>query len=127
MILEVGKVIYSLLANDEKVTNLVHKKIYPLIADSDTTFPFIIYKRNSISILTSKDRLINKEEATIEIAIASDKYNESVNVATAVIKALHNKKGDISNINVKKIELLQADEDYIDDTFIQKLFFKIEI
>lgn len=71
MILEVGKVIYSLLTNDKELNKLINKKVYPLIADADTTFPFIVYKRTSVDPTTSKDVYITKESATIEIVIAT--------------------------------------------------------
>lgn len=127
MILQVGKVIYSLLTGNAEITKLVGKKIYPLIADFSTTFPFIVYKRDSIDEATSKDRLINKQGATVTVVVASDKYNNSIEVAQTVIDALRNKRGLIAGINVKDISLLGADEDYIDDTYIQRLSFKIEI
>ena len=45
MSLQVGKAIYNLLSNDANVTGRVQNKIYPLIADTGTTFPFIVYRR----------------------------------------------------------------------------------
>ena len=44
MSLQVGKAIYNLLSNDANVTGRVQNKIYPLIADTGTTFPFIVYR-----------------------------------------------------------------------------------
>lgn len=45
MSLQVGKAIYNILSNDAKVIDGVGHKIYPLIADTGTTFPFIVYRR----------------------------------------------------------------------------------
>lgn len=126
MILQIGKIIYSLLSTDDNLTKLVNKKIYPLVADADTTFPFIVYRRNSIITQTSKDRLINEEAGTVEIIVASEKYNESITVAEAVTTALLTRKR-YQDINVKKIEMLEASEDYIENAFVQKIIFKITI
>ena len=38
MSLQVGKAIYNILSNDAKVIDSVGHKIYPLIADTGTTF-----------------------------------------------------------------------------------------
>ena len=62
MSLQVGKAIYNLLSNDANVTGRGTKiKIYPLIADTGTTFPFIVYRRTGIEPSDSKDRFIYKE------------------------------------------------------------------
>ena len=126
-ILKVGKVIYYLLVNEKVITDKVGKQIYPLIADSDTTFPFIVYQRTSVETLTSKDRFTCKEGATVEVAIASDKYDESINIASSVIDVLNNKRGNINGVDVSGISFIGANEEYIEDTFVQKLTFKIEL
>ena len=114
MSLQIGKAIYHILSNDTDVVDRVQNKIYPLIADVDTTFPFIIYKRTGITPADSKDRFIYSEDVYVDIVIASDKYNESIEIADLVRTALL--KGGYDGI--KDIDLTDADEDYIEDTFI---------
>ena len=122
MSLQIGKAIYHILSNDTDVVDRVKNKIYPLIADVDTTFPFIIYKRTGITPADSKDRFIYSEDVYVDVVIASDKYNESIEIADLVRSALL--KGGYDGI--KDINLTDADEDYIEDTFIQNLTFKIK-
>ena len=122
MSLQVGIAIYHILSNDTDVVDRVKNKIYPLIADVDTTFPFIIYKRTGITPADSKDRFIYSEDVYVDVVIASDKYNESIEIADLVRTALL--KGGYDGI--KDINLTDADEDYIEDTFIQNLTFKIK-
>ena len=114
MSLQIGKAIYQILSNDTDVVDRVQNKIYPLIADVDTTFPFIIYKRTGITPADSKDRFIYSEDVYVDVVIASDKYNESIEIADLVRTALL--KGGYDGI--KDIDLTDADEDYIEDTFI---------
>lgn len=127
MILQIGKAIYSLLTENEELNNLINKKVYPLIANVNTTFPFIVYRRSGIDSVSSKDRLINRERGNIDLIIASDTYNESIEIAEKVNKALIHKRGLVAGINIKDIELVNASEDFIEDTFIQELTYKIEI
>lgn len=122
MSLQIGKAIYHILSNDTNVVDRVQNKIYPLIADVDTTFPFIVYKRTGISPADSKDRFIFDEDVFVDIVVASDKYNESIEIAELVRTSLE--KG--SYMGIKDIQLVDADEDYFEDTFIQKLTIKLQ-
>ena len=122
MSLQIGKAIYHILSNDTDVVDRVQNKIYPLIADVDTTFPFIVYKRTGIAPADSKDRFVFDEDVFVDIVVASDKYNESIEIADLVRAALL--KGSYDGI--KDIELIDADEDYFEDTFIQNLTFKLQ-
>lgn len=93
---------------------------------SDVSHPFIVYRRTSIEPSDSKDRFIYSEDTYVEVVIASDKYNESIEIADLVKNALQGKKGNYSGINIHDIRMTNADEDYIEDTFIQNLTFNIK-
>ncbi len=125
MSLQVGKVIFDILSNDQNLIQRVSSKIFPLVAENNTTFPFIVYKRTGIEPQTSKDKLIHKEETNVEVNIMSDTYNDSIEVADLVKTALTGKKGIFSGIAVQDIIFTDASEDFQDDTFIQNLTFKI--
>ena len=125
MSLQIGKAIYHILRNDDNVTAKVNQKIFPLIANEGTTFPFIIYKRSGLEPATTKDRYVYKESVYVEVVIAAESCNESIYIADVVRTAFINKQGNISDVEVQSIELVNADEDYIEDTFTQTLTFKI--
>lgn len=124
--IQIGKAVYQILSNDTKVKEMVGNKIYPLIANQGTTFPFIVYKRTGIEPLTSKDKFICNEITSVDVIIASDRYDESIELAELVQDALNGKRGTYSGINIIDINLISADEDYIEDTFIQNLTFNIK-
>lgn len=119
--LNIGKAIYTILQTSIDID----KKIYPLIADEGTTFPFIIYKRTGLTPESTKDN--TNETVSVEINIASSNYSESIDLAIKVRKALEHKKGTYSDIAIEDIVIDDATEDYIEDTFIQTLTFKIEL
>ncbi len=119
--LNIGKAIYTILQTSIDID----KKIYPLIADEGTTFPFIIYKRTGLTPESTKDN--TNENVSVEINIASSNYSESIDLAIKVRKALEHKKGTYSDIAIEDIVIDDATEDYIEDTFIQTLTFKIEL
>lgn len=126
MSLQVGKAIYTILQSDEAVVAKVQNKIYPLIADTDTTFPFIIYKRTGVEAAGTKDRFIYNEDTYVEVVIASDKYMDSIEIADLVKDALVGKRGNYSGIEIYDTIMTNADEDYLQDTFTQTLTFNIK-
>lgn len=123
--LQIGKVIYQLLQQNSKLTKIVGKKIYPLIADQTTTFPFIIYRRSRLYQGDNKD--YTDETANIEIYIATETYKEGIEIAELVRESLEHKEGVLADIDISDIVLEDASEEFLDNTFIQNLNFKIEI
>lgn len=117
--LSVGKAIKTILEGIEKV--------YPLVADEGTTYPFVVYRRSGLAPASTKDRYSYKESASVEIIIASNSYPDSINLAEQVKAKMQNTRGTYSGLNIGEISLTDADEDFIEDAFIQKLNFNIEI
>lgn len=115
----VGKAIFSIL---EGVNN-----VYPLVVDKNVKFPFVVYRRTGMQAANTKDRYVYSETATVEILVASDKYEESIDVASTVLYRLEHTRGEYNGIKISEIELIDAEEDFIEDTYIQKLTFKIII
>ena len=74
--LKIGKVIYELLSKNEELKKVVDTKIYPLIADETTSFPFIIYRRTGIVNDGNKD--YQSEYAMINLIVVDNEYESSV-------------------------------------------------
>lgn len=119
--LQIGKAIYAILASN----NI--NKVFPLVADEGTTFPFVVYKRSGLEPSDTKDRYNFSELATLDIIVAANTYEESISLAERIKDILEHSRGAYNGINIGGITLDDADEDYLEDTFIQKLTFKIEI
>ena len=124
--LNIGKVIKEILYRDETLNNLVKNQVFPLIAEENTTFPFIVYRRNSIRKSSTKD-YVNDEIASVDVVIATDKYAQSVEIAERVRFVLERGEYDGENFSVDNITLANASEQYIQNTYIQTLTFDIEI
>ena len=122
--ISIGKAIKTLLVDGLSKTS-IKNKIYPLIADETTTFPFIVYRRSSI--ISESDKDYSNDSAHIQIMIAANNYAESVELAEQVRTSLVHKKGIIQTIPVEDISLVDGSEEFIDNTFVQNLIFKITI
>ena len=120
--LEVGKEIYSILSKNKSLTDKVGNKIYPIIVEKDTNYPFIVYKRSNVIPDYTKDYHF-KDYVIVDIICVSNHYVESVEIATLVRESLEDKRiGDINSIRLES-----ADEDFIDDAYIQTLSFNLTI
>ena len=124
--LNIGKVIKDILYQDETLNNLVKNQVFPLIAEENTTFPFIVYRRNSIRKASTKD-YVNDEIASVDVVVASDKYSQSVEIAERVRFVLERGEYEGENFSVDNITLSNASEQYMPNTYIQTLTFEIEI
>ena len=120
--LKVGKEIYSHLKENKSLTDIVGNKIYPIIVEKDTNYPFIVYKRSNVIPDYTKDYHF-KDYVIVDIICVSNHYVESVEIASLVRESLEDKKyGDIVSIRLES-----ADEDFIDDAYIQTLTFNLTI
>ena len=120
--LKVGKEIYSHLKENKSLTDIVGNKIYPIIVEKDTNYPFIVYKRSNVIPDYTKDFYF-KDYVIVDIICVSNHDVESVEIATLVRESLEDKRiGDINSIRLEG-----ADEDFIDDAYIQTLTFNLTI
>lgn len=115
----IGKELNRILT-EANVTG-IDNKIFPLIANANTTFPFLVYRRNFYRPTSNKD--LEDEVVGVEIVIAATKYEESVIIADSVASALLHKKTDI----IDDIQINNMYEDFIDDTFLQHINIDIYI
>lgn len=120
--LKVGKVIFSLLNGNSDLTAFVNNKIYPIIVEKETTFPFIVYKRSNVIPDYTKDFHF-KDNVIIDIICVSTNYAESIEIAGIVRNILEDKRYD----DIQSIKLEFADEDYTDDAYVQTLSFNLTI
>lgn len=108
-----------------KLTN-IGVKVYPIIADNDAKSTFIVYRRNGLSSNLCKDG-IYQETVSVEITIVSPTYSTSLETATKVRRAIERYRGTYDDYNIDDIFLTFADEQYIQNQYIQKLTFDIII
>ena len=122
--IEIGKFIYSLLCTDSRLATLVGNKIFPLIVENETTYPFIVYKRSDMKSNYTKDIHLS-DDVYIDIICASENYLSGLEIAGIIIELLEDKR--FKDKGIEKIQSEYANEDYLENAFIQNLGFKITI
>ena len=139
----IGKAIYNLLKNDNTTHNYVGDKIFPLVAENETTFPFIAYSRENVNGSTgyTKDGCVG-DDVQFRVDIVSDSYNESCEIALAVRTCLEKPylaltetipTNDPQNPQVVTImriyecKMYSINESYDSETFIQTMRFVCKV
>lgn len=120
--LDIGKYIYSTLDGSESI----NCKVYPLIADNDAKYPFIIYKRVNLQSNGCKDGLI-EDEVDMEITVVADKYSTSVELATIIRNLLEKQHAEYSDLNIDDASITMANEEFTNNSFVQRMHFNFKI
>ena len=114
--LNIGIAINQLLK--EPLKSVVGNRIFPIVSELETEFPFVVYKRSGLNPITVKWGNIY-DEITIEITVLSNNYQQSIQIAQIIRNTLDNK-----NIDDYIITLNNSYESY-DDSYNQTLIFTI--
>ena len=116
--ISVIKHIFRILSSDKTLNEMVGNKIFPIIAENDITFPFILVTRTSITPITFKTG-VAVDKVTFQVVIEDVDYFRTVNIAERVRELLELRHSDY----FKRIEFSNCNEDFINDAYRQTLQF----
>lgn len=100
---------------------------YPIIAEQGANFPFCTYRRMGYYARNTKDIFNYEETITIEVMIAAQTYAESIELAQRVKDMLEGNRGVYENLKINDITMTDASEDFIADTYVQRMQFNIDL
>lgn len=124
---EVGRIIKLLLMQNAEVTDLIGKKIFPIVAPEKTDYPFLIYGRTGVSPAYTKDRKSISDTVRVGLTVACAEYEQSVDIVEAVFKVLQRCSGAFDGVEIDDIRMVNSDEDFQDDCFMQNIEFEVDI
>lgn len=123
--IKIGKVVEKILS--EKIPEL-SGKIFPVVVNQkDQNLPLVVYKRDSIIPLDTKDRYICQESVLVRFDIYTSTYQEGLGLAEKVIDTLYHYKGEVLGITVVDSLPSDIEEDWADDVFSQTIIYKFLI
>lgn len=130
--LKSNKYIREMLLLSEDLTKLVSPDNIKAMYLSPTSFPFISYVRVYQESNYDKGYLLTRsvqDRVEINLAVVSQDYDESIEIATAVRNALEFKtfKDSADNILIDEIQMLNAYEEISNDVYVQYLTFSLNI
>lgn len=117
---DIGKELTTIILQSSAITSIIDDKVFPLVANAGTTFPFVVYRRSGYRPQDNKDEI--GEVVNIDLAVICNTYAQSVNLANLIADTLLNVS---DNDNIDFIKIVNMWEDYSEDTYIQKLSLDI--
>lgn len=118
----ITKTILAQLNNNENITKIIGDKIFPIVADDGTTFPFILLKKNGMTTIYTKMGAVN-DVINFTIEVVDNKYSRAVQIAEEIRKTIERQKYD----EIINCEIQNTTEEYVADTYIISQLYKIQI
>jgi hypothetical protein len=119
--LHLSKAIQAILAQ-AGITNA-----HAIVAEENTPQPFAVYRRASLSVDDTKDRLAQTQHATLSVQVVSMDYQSGLLLADSITDALVGGYGRINGVYIGGITLSDASEMYNETSYLQDLTFDITI
>jgi len=116
--------IYTLLVANTGLTAIIDTKVYPVILPEDVKNPAVVIDRSS-EAQYSKDGTYGYIN-TVNVAVISDNYNESISIAEKIDGILNFYNGTVSGINIIESKQMSVDESYNEEGYIQKLVYEMK-
>lgn len=123
----IGKHLYKVLSENEEIKKTFGDKIYPLVAENSTTFPYIIYYRNELQNISNTKDGFTEDNCTFSVVIVDTKYSNTIKAANRVRGILERKKDETEDFILYDTKLLEAEEKFSDGAYIQELRFTTNI
>ena len=118
----ITKYIRTELLKNTQITDKIGNKIFPIVADDGTTFPFILIKKSGMTTNYTKCGAINDVvNATIEVV--DNNYSRAVELSEEIRNTIERNKFN----NISNVEVVNVNEDYISDSYIITQQYKIMI
>lgn len=121
----VNKAIAKILNDSIPLKNKVGNNIYALVASENCTFPFVVFKRNNMTVEYNKDGVATNI-VDVQVIIGADSYADSVEVAQIVRSELELKKGTFNGVKIIDSKITSVEEDYVNNSFAQSIIFSIK-
>ena len=119
--LHLSKAIQAILAQ-AGITNA-----HAIVAEENTPQPFAVYRRASLSVDDTKDRLAQTQHSTLSVQVVSMDYQSGLLLADSITDALVGKAGIYEGVYIGDITLSDAAEMYNETSYLQDLTFDITI
>ena len=121
--INIGKIIYGTIQQDSGLVTLVGTRVYPIIAEAETPFPFITYTRQNVWVQNqTKDAWIG-DEVQFNIQVCDNEYMRSCQIADLVRTAFENKVIENAELKIRNIRMTGISEMWNEETYIQSLNF----
>jgi hypothetical protein len=126
--LSAGVLIRELLLDSAEVTARTNK-VYPVATDK-AELPYILYRRASMEQNPQKTGNPGADTVQMEVICFAADYDDCLELAEAVRGALDNKRDmqtDDETLTMRSCLLVDSEEAWQDDAYVQQLIFNVKV
>lgn len=125
--LSAGELIREILLDSDEVTSRCGK-IFPVATDT-AVLPYILYRRTSMEQYPQKAGQPGADTVAVEVICFTEGYADGVELAEAVRGALDGMQAtsDDETLTMRACTLIDSEEAWQDDAYVQQLVFSIKI
>lgn len=122
----IGKLIAHYLKADDFIFEQLGNKIYPLIGNNKTTFPFVVYWKENVLPNYTKDWLTD-DTVTFSILVTDTSYENCLDLAQAIRTVFERPKLKTDFMEVNEVHLTNLAEDFVENAYVQTLTFECNV
>lgn len=115
-----------LLDNKELMKVVKPTSIFPIVAQANTKYPYIVMQRTGIRASYSKAG-ITEDNVTLEIIAISNDYSQSIDIAQLIRETIDGKRYRGDEIEIDDIEVESITEEFAENAYLQRLIFSMKI
>jgi hypothetical protein len=98
--MNIGKLIYAVVASDATLVGLVGTRVYPEEAPNTVTYPYITFSKVNTQPTRVKNIVSPLDMVKVTFFVYSNNYDTSENVAIALRNKFDNLRGTYNSINL---------------------------
>jgi hypothetical protein len=121
----ISRDIYTALISNEDLNIIVDKRVFPIVAEEGTQYPFLTYNRTSISSNRTKCG-IYEDTVNFSVNILTTDYLSGLDIGNLVRNAIeHYLISSIKYLEYRDIQLVGATEQFTNEGYVQTLNFQV--
>jgi len=112
----IEQAIWSMLSEDESLTTLINKRIFPLKVPEESTIPCIVYQRQSTTHIETMDGVNDLKSIDLLLTSWSQSYDEASEINNKIGDILHGFRGYVDAKEIKGIFSISENHIYVAHT-----------
>lgn len=121
--LKIGLAITERLWSSIQLRKSTSDEMFPMVADNDARYPFIVYKRNNLQTVNQTKDGWTQDLVSFEITVVSDKYESAVSLIQIVrtlfdFNSWHSIQGDLT---MNRPTITSVSEEYVNNAYVQRI------
>lgn len=116
--LNISKSICNILRLQKEVTDITQNRIFRIVAESGIKKCYVCVSRIGLVPSRYNNKDFNEDTHTIQFQCVSTNYDEAMECGEKIIKVLEDKTFEMDGFTIYKGTLLQATEDWIENSYV---------